>query len=371
VSTLPHALSFLSFLCGREPPVGPAKVGWEVTYRCDSRCLSCQRWRQQSTDELPTSDARTIVERLAEGGVLSLSFTGGEPLLRQDLEELVALAAQRGMSTSLSTNALQLTDSRIRGLAQAGLGTVFLSVDGARPETHDRVRGRRGSHERVLRAAAGILALGKPRPRVVFNLTVNGLNLSELVEVGDLAAEMGVDGFTLQPLHSADDVSLAPARGLMPRTEQLAELDVQIARLARRHASLLPGPPGYIEGISEYFRDPDALYRYRCVAGHHTAVLDPVGEMYPCPLEFRRMGSLREGSLREVWWSKEARAVRDAVRRGRHPICWFNCVAPLNVVATAIARGRPGRALTGALLRHVARRATPPRLRSGSRQHAP
>jgi MoaA/NifB/PqqE/SkfB family radical SAM enzyme len=367
LSTLSHAVSFVSFLRGGEPTTGPAKVGWEITYRCDSRCLSCQRWRHHAQDELPTSEARTLVGRLADGGVLSLSFTGGEPLLRQDLEELVALATDRGMSTSLSTNALRLTRPRVSGLAQAGLGTVFLSLDGARPETHDRVRGRHGSYERVVRAAAMILALEQPRPRVVFNLTVNGLNLSELTEVGDLAAEMGVDGFTLQPLHSADDVSLAPARELMPRTEQLPELDGQIARLVRRHASLLPGPPGYVEGISEYFRDPSALYRYRCVAGHHTAVLDPLGDVYPCPLEFRRMGSLREGSLRQLWWSKEARAVRDAVRRGRHPVCWFNCVAPINVVATAIARGRPGRALTGALLRHLARRATPPRLRATGR----
>ncbi len=347
--------------------MGPAKVGWEVTYRCDSRCLTCQRWRQRSTEELPTSEARIVVERLVEGGVLSLSFTGGEPLLRADLEELVAVAADGGMSTSLSTNALRLTSSRIHGLAQAGLGTFFLSLDGARPETHDRVRGRGGSYERVMRAATTILALGERRPRVVFNLTVNRLNLSELVEVGDVAARLGVDGLTLQPLHSADAVSLEPSQELKPLREQLVLLKDQLATLIQRHAWLLPGPPDYVEAIPEYFGDPRALYRYRCVAGHHTAVVDPLGEMYPCPLEFRRMGSLRRGSLRSVWWSSEARAARDAVRTGRHPVCWFNCVAPLNVVVTGVATGRPIRALSGALLRHFARRAGARRPRSTRR----
>jgi MoaA/NifB/PqqE/SkfB family radical SAM enzyme len=366
LSTLPHALSFLSFLCGREPTAGPAKVGWEVTYRCDSRCMSCQRWRQRTGDELPTSEARLIVKRLADGGVRSLSFTGGEPLLREDLEELVAAAADRGMSTSLSTNALRLTGSRVRALAEAGLGTFFLSLDGARPETHDLVRGRPGSHEQVLAAATAIVGLGAARPRVMFNLTVNRLNVNQLVEAAELATRMGVDGLTLQPLHSAEAVSLEPTQELKPLPEHLGELQDQTRQLVRRHASLLPGPPEYIAAIPDYFRNPRVLYRYRCVAAHLTAVLDPLGDVYPCPLEFRRMGSLCQDSLPRIWWSGEARAVREAIRRGEHPICWFNCVAPLNAVAAALAKGRVDRILTPTLLRHVARRAARPR--SGSRR---
>jgi MoaA/NifB/PqqE/SkfB family radical SAM enzyme len=366
VRRLSHFLSFVSFLRGREPTTGPAKIGWEVTYRCDSRCLSCQRWRQPPGEELSTSEARALVERLAQGGVLSLSFTGGEPLLRTDLEELVAAAVHSGMSTSLSTNAWRLAPPRIRNLAAAGLGTFFLSLDGARPETHDRIRGCPGSHDRVLRAASEIAALPQPRPRVVFNLTVNRLNAAELVAVGDLAARTGVDGLTLQPIHSAGSVSLEPSEGLHPQPDQQRLLKAETAELFERHASLLPGPQEYVQAIPEYFSNPHGLYRFRCVAAHHTAVVDPAGELYPCPLEFRRIGSLRRRSLREVWWSDEARMVREAIRRGDHPMCWFNCVSPLNVLATAVARGRPGGVLRGALLRHLRRRTVSPGPRYGS-----
>jgi pyrroloquinoline quinone biosynthesis protein E len=240
-----QGLQALLFALGRRHPFrGPAKLAWEVTEACNSRCRTCTRREASREGELSTEEGFALIDDAAALGVLSLSFTGGEPLMRSDLPEFVARAHQQGLHTSLSTNGLLLHGDRLGRLLAAGIDTIYLSLDGARKETNDRLRGVRGSHERVLEAARAVLSRQRRgTPRVFFNMTVSRANMRELPRMAELTRATGACGLTIQPAQVFDQVGLAPDPELTLAATDAAELDSLLRAVVGTIRRSSPFPP--------------------------------------------------------------------------------------------------------------------------------
>jgi radical SAM protein len=143
----------------------PIVVAWEVTRACGYRCRHCRADAspRPAPGQLGHGESIALIDDLArfEGTILVL--TGGDPMLRYDLEELVAHAAGRGLRVALTPSATtRVTADRLRGLRQAGVGQVALSLDGPDAVTHDAMRGVRGSFDRTLRILAHARDAGFP-----------------------------------------------------------------------------------------------------------------------------------------------------------------------------------------------------------------
>lgn len=172
----------------------PVHVNWLVTTACGMKCRHCYVQNRFAGGELGAREARELLEEIARCGVRSICFTGGEPLARPGIFDLLELAAARGLSVSVVTSGAAVTAEAARRLA-ALRAVVYLSVDGAGREAHERVRGR-GSWEVALRAARMLAGAGVYFQAV---MTLSRLNCADAGAFPGTAKEMGAAAACLLP----------------------------------------------------------------------------------------------------------------------------------------------------------------------------
>ncbi len=169
----------------------PVVVAWEVTRACQYRCTHCRADAHPHPDpnELSTLEARAVIDQLAafQGSILVL--TGGDPLQRKDLEELVAHAAGHGLRVALTPSATpRVTRERLTALKEAGLSQVALSLDSATAAGHDTMRGLKGSFRRTLDIMTMARELGYP---LQVNSTITRHNAAQIDEMAEIVAGTG------------------------------------------------------------------------------------------------------------------------------------------------------------------------------------
>jgi len=189
-------------------------VVWNCTKQCNLYCDHCYAAAETepAPGELSTAEGKRFLDDLAEFGAPVVLFSGGEPLARPDLVELVAHASDAGLRPVLSTNGTLLSEERARALRDAGLQYAGVSVDGLR-ERNDEFRGQEGAFDRAL---AGIEASQEAGLKTGLRYTITRHNADDLEAIVDLLADRGVDRFCFYHLdyggRGADiqDVDLSP-----------------------------------------------------------------------------------------------------------------------------------------------------------------
>jgi pyrroloquinoline quinone biosynthesis protein E len=174
---------------------GQGKPLWltlELTYRCPLKCSWCNNplnFSDYAERELSTDEWKRVMREGRELGALQLGFTGGEPLLRDDLEELVAYGEALGYYTNLITSGIGLTDERMSALKQAGLKQVQLSLQAISPNLTNELVGAR-AHAAKLEAARLIKSHGFP---MVLNMPICKQNIKEIDAMCEWASGIGVE----------------------------------------------------------------------------------------------------------------------------------------------------------------------------------
>src|SRR5689334_7167189 len=142
-------------MAAERPPVtafkAPLYVAWEITHRCNARCVHCYSASGPDADchgELTTPEALSVIDQLADAGLLVLAFSGGEPLMRKDWGVLVAHAVSRGLSVTVGTNGSTINARTAAQIRDLGVRSVTVSLDSHVPETHDQFRRYPGLFQR-------------------------------------------------------------------------------------------------------------------------------------------------------------------------------------------------------------------------------
>jgi pyrroloquinoline quinone biosynthesis protein E len=271
----------------------------ELTYRCPLRCAYCSNPTQvQDRPALATADWERVLGEASELGVVQVHFTGGEPLLRDDLETLVARAAQLELYTNLITSGLPLTRERLAGLQLAGVCALQLSFQAARPGPSAAIAGVDAFvHKRQVAGWARELEL----PLTV-NVVLHRQNLDEVGSIIALAEELGAERLELantQYLGCAYQNRAA----LMPSRDQLDAARAVVAAARAR----LRGRMEILFVLPDYHGDRPRT----CMSGwgERYIVVTPDGRAMPChaahilPLEFP---DLRAQSLASAWHDSDA-----------------------------------------------------------------
>lgn len=345
---------------GTRPLTGPLRVQWDITFNCNSRCLSCHRWREKHSlqEELSTEEAKSLLRQLAECDVLNVSFAGNEPLLRRDIFELISYASDLGLTTSLNTNGLLVDDKVASMICQSGLDMIYLSLDGPTPEINDTIRGVKGAFQNTLQAAQLVMKERQRgwQPRVMVNTVANHLNVAGITEIAEMCRRLHFDGMLIQPLHDVEkQFDSEEALHFVPG--DMAELSKQLDIVKRDFKDFVPLMPEYFDRFRTFYERPDTLYRYRCLAAYSALDIRPNGDFAPCPAWDMRLGNFREiPSFREFWNSAAMQGVRRRVKNKQHPICWFACIIPLNLLVSYLHPLRWPKLLNPSVLRHVARK---------------
>ncbi|RLI74520.1 radical SAM/SPASM domain-containing protein [Archaeoglobales archaeon] len=172
----------------------PFLVVWDLTYSCNLKCKHCystagKPWK----DELDTKEAFKALDVLADAGVTSIAFSGGEPLLRRDFFELASKARDYGIFVSVATNGTLLTKENVKRLKECGIGFVQISLDGDK-EHHERFRGVNGIFEKVME---GIKNAKNEGLITCISTTATKVNYEAIFKVMDLAEELDIEWFML------------------------------------------------------------------------------------------------------------------------------------------------------------------------------
>lgn len=280
----------------------------EVTSRCNLACRHCGSscGSDARPGELSTEEWLRVIDGIAErfdGRAVSVVLTGGEPLCRPDLDQLLARLEERKLPFGLMTNGHALSAKVLEGLVARGLATLTVSLDGLRP-THDALRGVRGAHLRALRAIRlGARAAAAGRLRALEVVTcVHPANLGELVAMETLLRASGVTTWRLGTIaprgraRGSRDLHLTPG--------QLHDLLQFIAESRRR----LAGTGFQVELSCEAFLPPalDRAVRdepYFCRSGVSIASVLFDGAIGGCPNVSRTLvqGNVRQDDLGAVW----------------------------------------------------------------------
>ena len=196
-------------------------VVWNMTKACNLRCIHCYYTAksQPDPDELTTAEAKSLIDYLAQFGVPVFLFSGGEPLMREDLFELGAYAVEQGLRAVISTNGTLISHEAAKKIKEAGFSYVGVSLDGI-GETNDRFRGKQGAFEEALQ---GIRNCTEAGIRVGLRLTLNKHSYDDLSAILDLLEEENIKRACFYHLvyagrgarMKADDLTLEESRDVV------------------------------------------------------------------------------------------------------------------------------------------------------------
>lgn len=307
---------------GRVPHV----VAWNLTQRCNLACAHCYiaagDWHGSDGD-LTTAECRRIADEilaLNPGAMFVLS--GGEPLLRDDLEAIAEHGAGGGATVVVGTNGTLLTTARIRSLGDAGVRGFALSIDSLDPSYHDRFRHGDGALAQTLEAVG---RLGAARLDFIVQTTVTRGNRSELPAIAAWAAERGAVAFNVYFLVATGRGEGMPGMTAAENDEVLADIVALEREYRGRMMVRSKCMPQLMRHVAERAPDSPLLnYETRCPCGVHYCRITPEGKLTPCPYTPVVAGDLRTQDFADVWWGSPVfRALRDGEPGGKCGRCEY------------------------------------------------
>lgn len=313
-------------------PQGPQTISWNLTKLCNLACAHCYldagTRAGKRSEELDTAQCKAILDQIKAANSDSLVIlTGGEPLLRNDLDGLIAYADSQGLWVVLGTNGTLLTQARADKLKQAGLKGVGISIDALDRETHDRFRGKPGAWDDAVAGVNHAVAAGID---TVVQVTVNPWVVPQLEDLVAFSRDMGAHAVNFYFL-------VCTGRG-----QEWTELSPEVAEevYARLHtlqkkyrgevlvnAKCAPQYQRYV-----HQQDPDSLllhtFQGGCPAGTFYCRIDPKGEVTPCPYIPTSAGNLAQHSLADIWNNTDLfQQLRDRESlQGRCGVCEYQSI---------------------------------------------
>jgi MoaA/NifB/PqqE/SkfB family radical SAM enzyme len=315
--------------CRKPPPAGPYMAEFDITYRCNCRCRMCQRWNDPRPESMTVADYQRLATEFRQMAVHQISVAGGEPLVRRDVFDIISNFADADLSVNLCTNGMAV-EKLAPQIISSGATCITISLDGASADSHDRIRGVKGSYDQVVAGIHRILGSKRSwRPIVRVRMTVSSSNQGEIRAF--IQKWQGVaDDVLLQPVHHCGDSYYT---GMQP-----AELALRPDTLSRQlHNTPLAGDK-YMATLIRSLKLNGVYPDFRCFAGVLMVRIDPWGDVYPCLEQHVKIGSIKNRSFRDLWQSAEFNRVRDQLRSKRACRCWYNNTALIGHYGNLLSR---------------------------------
>jgi MoaA/NifB/PqqE/SkfB family radical SAM enzyme len=302
-------------------PYKPLYVKIKLTWRCNLHCQMCNYWRQERHNALSPELLRTTVDELAELGCGKIHLSGGEPLLREDLFELIEYMVTKGMRVNLTTNGTLLTREKAQRLAASGAKSISVSIDSPEAKIHDRIRAK-GAWKRAIRKA-------KAKTKIRLNTVISRTNYESLIDLPDLAHEAGANALTLIPVDDPEGRLLLNKRRIRDYNEHIAPI---LASQGLEYGLLDSEREAYPFGtekaeIEQSKKGWYALGLYDeqpCYAPWTHALITPSARIYACCMTRgmpKPLGNLLEAPFTDIWQGEAYRAFRARMHKQPLGIC--------------------------------------------------
>jgi radical SAM protein with 4Fe4S-binding SPASM domain len=267
-----------------------------LTFRCQNDCIHCYAGGPHETPELNTEQWKQVIDRLSKIGVFILTFTGGEPTLRENLPELLGYAQGKGMVTGLITNGRKLKDKAyVETLEKTGLDFVQITLESHKPLIHDSMTGAKGSWKETL---AGIRNAVQSQIYVSTNTTLSKQNATTFLDTVDFIKSLDVNAFGCNSLIYSGRANAVSDEFALP-IETLKDLLPKIHDKA------------HLLGLKFLWYTPTQYCRFdpvqlglglkSCTAAMINMCVGPNGDVYPCQSYFESLGNILTEPWKKIW----------------------------------------------------------------------
>lgn len=275
----------------RQETINPSlkSIQFEITRRCNLRCQHCYLEDYLGKDELTTEEVFDLIDQAAAIGVTSFHITGGEPLVRKDLKEVLAYIKEKGLYGQLYTNGTLLNDKFIEYLKDMNISVVKISLDGFNAETHDQFRRAKNSYKKAIESIRKLQKAGIP---VEVGSVINKVNIKEAGQLinfikNELKVNYHIDSF------------VPVGQGL--KNQKMTEIDDWEYVNAMKEEIAI----AYHESKKlQLAEDPNDMSKYfYCGAGNNYVFITSRGKVKFCPSMSDELngGNLRELNLENIW----------------------------------------------------------------------
>lgn len=276
-------------------------VSWNTTNACNMFCDHCYRDAGcQAEDELSTTEAKTLLEQIAKAGFKIMIFSGGEPLMRTDIVELVAHATSLGLRPVFGTNGTLLTLELARQLKEAGAMGMGISLDSLNKQKHDEFRKFPGAWDGAVRGMKICKEVGLS---FQIHTTIMDWNSDEVEAITDFAVELGAVAhhfFFLVPTGRAVSIEEESLKA-----EAYEEVLTRIMKKQQTvDIELKPTCAPQFMRIAKQM-GVDMRFSRGCLAGTHYCIIGPKGQVQPCAYLNIPLGDVRETPFDEIWRNNE------------------------------------------------------------------
>jgi radical SAM protein with 4Fe4S-binding SPASM domain len=290
--------------------VAPGTLVWVSTFACNLDCKHCyvSAGNVDVSDELSTSEIIRAIKKVRNLGTKFLLVSGGEPLMRHDLNSVVRFAKSIGMDVIMSTNGTLITKAKAVELREIGVSVVGISIDGFK--THDEFRGQKGALKASIEGLKKCIEVGLA---TAVRTVVTKHNLSEVMEIVEKSILMDVDEFTLMgtfPEGRAKNENIDEAENALNMkkiiTDILKHQDIAPLRINNRHSVFaLPHSFKRNDNLFSPWADKIKELGHGCTMPYGYCFLHPDGNYYPCPVMRVPYGNIREASIDETYKTSE------------------------------------------------------------------
>jgi AdoMet-dependent heme synthase len=279
----------------------PLVMSYNVTRECNMKCSHCyiNATDKKLDDELTTKEAKKVIDQIYQVSSPLLILSGGEPLLRQDIFELIEYGSKKGLKMGLGSNGYLIDDTVAKKLKDAGIATVSISIDSSNPAQHDEFRGIKGAWEKAVNACK---VLRKNGILVQVNTTLTHDNYNQIDDIMTLAESIGVENFHLFFL-------VPTGRGVKLTDISPQKYEEMItntfAKVHKHRLNVRPSCAPQFMRIAQGMGLDMRQWIRGCIAGLHYCRIYPNGDVTPCPYLPIKLGNLREQSFKDIWFNSE------------------------------------------------------------------
>lgn len=284
--------------------IHPTSATILVTNRCNLKCVMCRQWKEPALKELAMEEWRAIFDDLWKSGIRNIHFSGGEPLIRADLAELIKHCAEKGFTVGLTTNGLLLNKEKLAEIISAGCASIVVSVD-ATGEEYENIRGVKGVFAKVENALKLIAETRKTSPLdSCINFTLMKNNIGALPKVKKLAdtVEIPLTVCLLDWKSSIFNLEDNREKLWIKDEKDFKELDELLERQRfekiRNPKSLIMNFAAF-DYVRRYFNDP-LRKDVPCVSSQDRIIVDPYGNMLGGCLSMGSFGNLKDESFEKI-----------------------------------------------------------------------
>ena len=297
----------------------PLVMSWNVTRECNMKCSHCyiNATEKKLANELTTAEGKSLMDQISQVSKPLLILSGGEPLLRQDIYELIQYGASKGLKMGLGSNGSLIDDTAAGKLKAAGIATVSISLDSHIPAQHYEFRGVTGAWEKAVNACK---VLRKNNVLVQVNTTLTQQNYSQIDDIMSLSEKIGVENFHLFFLVPTGlgaklaDISPQKYEDMITNT---------FAKVSKHSLNVRPSCAPQFMRIAKGMGLDMRQWVRGCLAGLYYCRVYPNGDVTPCPYLPIKLGNVREKSFKEIWFNSPIfKALRDSNSlKGKCGVC--------------------------------------------------